>query len=118
MPLLPPKGEYALEQIRAPWSPDQVDALNRYQRQGNFHPFTCGGNRADKAHRDWAMKNGDRYQGLLVATAKGWVCPVCGYTQDWAHAFMAGSAAGFLTELPEESPLDRALRLASERKTP
>lgn len=27
---------------------------------------------------------------VLRATGAGWVCPVCGYTQDWALAFMAG----------------------------
>jgi hypothetical protein len=27
--------------IIAPWSTDQVDALNRFQRDSMFHPFTC-----------------------------------------------------------------------------
>ena len=73
---------------KAPWTDKQVDALNAYQRAGDFHPFTCGGNRSDAAHKDYAAKNGgDR--GQLIATPNGWVCPVCDYTQGWAHAFMA-----------------------------
>ena len=24
----------------------------------------------------------------LIATENGWLCPVCGYTQNWAHSFM------------------------------
>jgi hypothetical protein len=79
-----------MEQIKAPWSQEQIDALNRYQREGNFHPFTCGGNRSDAAHKRYAEEHGDRDWGLLVATPEGWVCPVCGYKQNWAHGFMAG----------------------------
>lgn len=75
--------------IKAPFTPEQVEALNRSQREGEFHPFTCGGDRGDAAHRKYAKENGDRDWGLLVATEKGWVCPVCGYTQDSAHGFMA-----------------------------
>jgi hypothetical protein len=64
----------------APWSDDQVDNLNRYQRAGLFHPFTCG--RRDD-HRD--------DPGVLVAERDGWHCPAagCGYRQTWAHPFMA-----------------------------
>jgi hypothetical protein len=68
-----------IDKIAAPWTPDQVDALNRFQRAGlRVHPFTCvtshGG--ADRA---------------LVATHNGWICPHCGYLQDWA---LAGMPAG------------------------
>ena len=28
-------------------------------------------------------------QTNLVAKEEGWVCPVCTYTQKWAHDFMA-----------------------------
>jgi len=61
--------------IRAPFTPEQVTRLNRFQGAGVMHPFTCGA--------------GDGQS--LVATEAGWVCPVCDYTQDWAHAFMAGT---------------------------
>lgn len=60
--------------INAPWTDEQVDALNRYQRAGYFHEFTCGK---------------DQCRAALVAQADGWACPRCDYRQDWAHAFMA-----------------------------
>lgn len=52
-----------------------VDELNRYQKAGAFHPYTCGLNRKDKYHLD--------RQGILVATLEGWKCPYCTYTQDF-----------------------------------
>jgi hypothetical protein len=66
--------------IQAPWTEEQVAALNAFQQRAPFHPFTCG-------YRD------DHYaanQGILVATTTGWVCPYrgCQYTQDWASPFM------------------------------
>ena len=60
--------------VYAPWTDEQVVALNRFQQSGQFHPFTCGN---DSGH------------AVLVATAQGWKCTDCGYTQTWAHAFMA-----------------------------
>lgn len=62
--------------LKAPWTADQVDALNALQRSGAFHPFTCPGHDG----------RGDR---TLVATRGGWICPHCEYTQDWAHEQMA-----------------------------
>jgi hypothetical protein len=56
--------------IYAPWTEEQVKALNRWQEAGYVHPFTC-----------W---EGDD----LVATTGGWVCPKCSYQQNWAHSFM------------------------------
>ncbi len=68
------------EVVNTPWTPEQVAALNRYQHAGDFHPYTCGsGNRQDEWHLDG--------EGILVATANGWVCPYCDYKQDWAHSF-------------------------------
>ena len=67
--------------IKAPFTPEQVEALNHWQHSGKIHPFTCGGNRTDELHLDG--------QGVLVATREGWVCPYCDYKQDWAHDFMA-----------------------------
>lgn len=74
--------------IEAPFSPEQVQALNETQCniQGygiTSHPFTCA-NRTDGHHE---FVGGDL--GLLVATTAGWVCPFCAYTQGWAHAAMA-----------------------------
>jgi hypothetical protein len=67
------------EKIRAPWTPEQVAALNAFQQRGGMHPFTCGHDHP--AHPD----------AVLEATPKGWRCFVlgCEYEQDWAHAFMA-----------------------------
>jgi hypothetical protein len=62
------------EQIIAPWTPEQVDALNAFQRYDFRHPFTC-----PNEHR------GDR---TLIATRHGWLCPHCDYTQYWAYKFM------------------------------
>ncbi|MER6492651.1 hypothetical protein [Streptomyces griseorubiginosus] len=67
--------------IRAPWTPEQVDALNAFQQRGGMHPFTCGGEHTPASP-------------TLVAYTDGWRCPQpygesCDYRQDWAHAFMA-----------------------------
>ncbi len=67
--------------IRAPFTPEQVAALNAFQRRGGMHPFTCGGEHAPGSP-------------ILVARADGWHCTdpygeACDYRQDWAHAFMA-----------------------------
>lgn len=67
------------DKIRAPFSPEQVDALTTYQAAGFMHPFTCGG-------------GGGPHSGVsLYAQADGWHCPVegCIHRQDWAHTFMA-----------------------------
>ena len=63
------------------WPQDVIDALNRYQQDGRFHPYTCP-NRGDGKHRM------TRDLGMLEATSRGWVCPDCPYTQDW---YVSGS---------------------------
>lgn len=66
--------------LRAPWTAEQVEALNRYQTEGWMHPFTCG---------NPARTNDNHpHGGNLVATQSGWICEDCDYTQDWAHEFM------------------------------
>lgn len=62
-----------MEKLHAPWTDDEVRALNICQQQGRIHPFTC--------------KNGH----VIRARNSGWYCPAegCTYTQSWAHAFMA-----------------------------
>lgn len=77
--------------ISAPWTDEQVLALNTFQVSGLMHPFTCG-------YRE------DHYvvdTGTLVATHLGFVCPYrpCEYTQDWAHEWMADP--DFLTRYRE-----------------
>lgn len=64
------------EKIHAPFTREQVAALNDWQRCGWVHAFTCE-NRASHVG-----------EGELVATLTGWICPQCTYTQDWAHSLM------------------------------
>ena len=64
------------------FTPDEVVNLNDYQRNSMFHPFTCP-NRGNDDHREMG---GDL--GTLFPTVRGWICPFCDYTQDWAHQFM------------------------------
>jgi hypothetical protein len=76
------------EKITAPFAKTAVDALNRWQACDWTHPFTCGNDRSDAAHVAYAKAHGLGDTGILTATRHGWVCPVCGYKQTWAHAFM------------------------------
>ena len=63
--------------MKAPFTQEQVEALNRFQQSGHVHPYTCGsGRRTDADHLDG--------EGVLVATTEGWKCPYCDYRQDWA----------------------------------
>jgi hypothetical protein len=66
--------------IHAPFTDEQVEALNRFQARPDAHPFTCGND----------ARRHDR-QVNLVATNEGWVCSDsgCSYTQNWAHAATA-----------------------------
>lgn len=65
-----------MRRVDAPFTPDQVESLNAYQVAGVFHEFTCGGDHDESA--------------MLLATTDGWVCStLCGYTQSWAHEWMA-----------------------------
>jgi len=68
--------EITLETIVAPWTPEQIAALEEYQSGrsswGNiFHPYTCG----NHSHVS------------LIPTASGWHCsvPECDYAQTWAY---------------------------------
>jgi hypothetical protein len=68
--------------IKAPWTDEQVAALNRWQSRGDVHPFTCPGD---------GPGCGDHRE--LTATANGWVCACGRYRQDWAHEMMVETAA-------------------------
>lgn len=76
-----------MSHIKVPFTPEQVEALNRWQNTPWVHPFTCGNDRGDDAHVAYQIEHGGDL-GQLVATPEGWKCPVCGYSQDWAHDFM------------------------------
>jgi hypothetical protein len=67
--------------IKAPFTEEQVLALNEYQHLGIVHPFTCG--------LEGCKKSEQENDGVLIATEQGWICPCGKYKQDWAHAFMA-----------------------------
>lgn len=73
--------------IYAPWTQKEVDALNRYQKSGVMHPFTCSEEHGKEA--------------VLEATIDGWICPIplCYYTQNWAFDFMLNIG---LTELGDD----------------
>jgi len=60
--------------IHAPFTSEEVDALNAFQANDYVHPFTCPTNHVP-----------DRRP---MATQAGWICPHCDYKQDWAHGFM------------------------------
>lgn len=60
--------------IFEPWTPEQVEALNRWQETDRVHPFTCASDH-----------DGER---RLIAAEDGWRCPTCEYRQTWAHRMM------------------------------
>lgn len=69
------------DRIEAPWTDEQIAALEAWQRSPYVHPYTC-------AHRDGhphEPEYGDH--GVLRPTVDGWVCLHCDYTQNWAHTF-------------------------------
>lgn len=53
------------------WSPEIIAQLEKHQKSGKFHPYTCG------IHTQRALK----------PTENGWVCeePSCTYKQKWFH---------------------------------
>lgn len=73
--------------VEAPFTPEQVMALNRYQLHGIFHPFTC-----PRVEHDETIK--------LIAGEEGWSCAsqTCDYTQDWTWS--ASLRAGVCREVP------------------
>jgi hypothetical protein len=82
--------------IFAPFTADQVDALNVFQRLGYIHPFTCPGHEG----------GGDRD---LIATRGGWICCHCDYRQDWAHVGMLNPPADPTAALATPAPQPAAL---------
>ena len=69
-----------MEYEKAPFTEEQVAAINNYQKNAPFHPFTCCGHACDRSERE--------DEGLLIATLDGLVCPCGKWTQDWVHDFM------------------------------
>lgn len=83
-----------MERVSPPYSPEQIESINGFQKSGYWHPFTC----ANREH------GGD---DVLVATPDGMECPTCGYTQDWVHGFMADGSWKELQGRVEAMILDR-----------
>lgn len=63
-----------MRRIYAPWTDEQVRNLNAWQIAPSVHPYTCA---------NTALVHDDG--GVLIATTKGWRCPECDYTQEWAY---------------------------------
>ncbi len=68
-----------MNQIKAPFTEDQVKKLNDYQQGEKYHPFTCCGEYGCSR----SLNN-----GILIATTEGWICPCGQYKQNWAHKYM------------------------------
>ena len=71
--------------VRAPWTSEQVQALNTAQEHGTRPPRICG-----------AEVHASGRSPLLDATHTGWICPdpACAYTQDWEWRSTLDYAAG------------------------
>ncbi len=66
------------DRVKAPFTNEQVERINKFQESNAFHPYTCMG----------AYCNRIPYGGRLIATNEGFVCPCGKYTQDWCNIFM------------------------------
>lgn len=115
-----------MDSIKAPWTPQQVAALNRFQEYGFVQEYTCPNIHSAPCpcvgHGDVPPKPncphclgsgrvlGDR---TLLATTNGWICPHCDYKQDNAHPMMlkpwigppSWTCAECGLEAPDQSPL-------------
>lgn len=111
--------------VQAPFSASQVQHLNERQCHVDgslpIHPFTCPNRgdgivydtsgRPDETNATHGTEGGDR--GLLIATETGWICPHCGYTQDWAYGLMTASpmpVAEVCKDIPSIAPMWGACR--------
>jgi hypothetical protein len=92
VPEVPAPADPDEGKVFAPFTPEQVKSLNRFQRlrSGFFHGFTCGsGDRMDEAHGSAKQLHNLPDHGTLLARESGWYCPACDYTQNWAWSLMA-----------------------------
>lgn len=62
--------------IQAPFTLEQVDVLRLRQADPTQHQYTC---------EHWHGEPVERRH--LVPTVRGWICPSCDYTQNWAHGW-------------------------------
>lgn len=68
-------------QIYAPFTDEQVQKLNEFQKSRKMHPYTCMGEFCDRSKTE--------NEGILIATNQGWICPCGQYTQNDAPNFYA-----------------------------
>lgn len=61
------------------FKPDTVVSLYKSQCDTQRHPHTCANHNNDN-HRP--------EMDFLIPTVRGWICPFCDYTQNWAHPTM------------------------------
>jgi len=64
------------------WSDEKINNLNKYQKSGMYHPYTCGGPLFADGFCERRSQNGE---GILIPTKDGFICPCGKYTQDWVH---------------------------------
>ena len=75
------------------WTVEQVAMLEARQNDASKHPYTCGGDRSDRAHTFHAEEAGED-AGQLYPTVRGWRCPACDYRQFWSHETGKAAAEG------------------------
>ena len=66
-----------------------INRLNAEQQRTDRHPLTCNSSGEDCERRlistgyEYGPKHTSRGEGILIATAEGWVCPCGAYKQDY-----------------------------------
>lgn len=66
-----------VDRVFAPWTIEQVEALNHFQGRSDVHAFHCD---------NLTCVGGDKTR--LIATRDGWICGMCTYALNWAYDFM------------------------------
>lgn len=75
-------------EIRAPFTQEQVDQINRSQ-SGGMHPFTC----CSPEEIQGCTRASGETQGILSCGTEGLVCPCGEYRQEWVHRRMTETPA-------------------------
>ena len=69
--------------MEAPFTQEQIDKLNEYQKSGRFHPYTCD-RKSPNCETKLIPKDYSK-DGILIAMEDSWICPCGEYKQNWAH---------------------------------
>lgn len=96
-----PARSNTMEHLEAPWTEQQVAALNAFQRSGRGLVFTCD---------QHPMKQ------TLIAELDGWHCPdeSCGHHETWAYPWMADRRLAAMVYAQEPPPRPPQTGLAAE----